>query len=339
MRLQPNLDAQVYKELDAGDLLLVTAVVDDFYACMPPKGLKGYIFRTYVLDNVVEGTNVFVRLGPDRTSPAVGQLNSGDHVKGSIAPQNNKWLQIELPEDVRFYVSKDYVQKVGDADFFDRQETRRHDAVTALANLEKELDKELDKPFQKIHLATISERLNQFIREHKDMPQQVAQAENMISRMQEMYLTKSVAYKEDDTPKEVPPAAPVPEKKQKTEPTIAPPTPAKPVNTLSWQEQETTFVADLLSTGRIESADAYYQEEMKNERTLHGVIKPYNSFISTRPGDFVLLNMKTNLPLAYLYSTKKDLASYVNKPVTIWVSERPNHNFAFPAYFVLQVEE
>ncbi len=334
MRLQPNLDAQVYKELDKDELLLVTGVVDDFYACMPPKGLKGYIFRTYVLDGVVEGTNVFVRLGPDRTSPAVAQLNSGDAVKGSVASQNNKWLEIQLPEDVRFYVAKDYVQKAGNVNYYAEQETKRQDAFKTLNTLEATLDAELEKPFAKIQLAKISEELNQFIRDHKDMPQAVSQAEAMISRMQEIYLTKSVALA--DAP------APVQEKAapEKQVAAIQPPAPARPIHsTLSWQSQENAYVQNLIADGTVETSESYYEEELKKASTLHGTIKPYNSFINTRPGDFVLLNLKTNLPIAYLYSTKVDLTAWVNKPVTIWVSERPNNNFAFPAYFVLQVEE
>ena len=119
---------------------------------------------------------------------------------------------------------------------------------------------------------------------------------------------------------------------------IAPTAPAaqKPsLSSLSWQEYEKNY----LSAVGADSPDTYYAEEQKKANTLHGVIKPYNSFVSSRPGDFVLINLKTNLPIAYLYSTKTDLASCINKPVTLWVSERPNNNFAFPAYFVMQVEE
>ncbi len=338
MRLAPNLDAQVFKELDRDDLLLVTGLVDDFYACMPPKGLKGYIFRTYVLDGVVEGSNVFVRLGPDRTSPAVTQLNSGDIVKGVPAAQNNKWLEISLPEDVRFYVAKEYVQKAGDATYFTSQETRRQDAYKTLSELETELDRELDRPFQKIALANISQKLSTFINDHKDMPQAVSQAEALIARMQQIYLTKSVALK--DEPAEEPPVA-APVKKEKKEIAAPPlPVPHRPVATAtSWQDHENSYLQSLIAKGEIESADEFYKDELKKASTLHGTLKPYNSFVATRPGDFVLLNLKTNLPIAYLYSTKQDLGAWVNKPVTIWVSERPNNNFAFPAYFVLQVEE
>lgn len=353
MRLHPSLDAQVFKELDKDELVLVTGVSDDFYACMPPKDLKAYIFRTYVLDGVVEGSNVFVRLGPDRTSPSIAQLNSGDVVKGTISTQNNKWLQIDLPEDVRFYVAKDYVQKAGGVEFFAQQEQRKLDAAKTLADLEAELNNELDKPFQRIQLASISQRLNQFIRDHKDMPQAVSQAEALIAHMQQLYLTRGVALGEEapaavapqtpEAPKTEAPKTEAPKseasKAQKAQPEASLPPSAKPITTLSWQENENNFIANLIASGKADSSESYYQNELVNDNTLHGTIKHYNSFLSTRPGDFVLLNLKTNLPIAYLYSTKEDLSAWINKPVTIWVSERPNNNFAFPAYFVLQVEE
>jgi hypothetical protein len=325
--------------------------VDDFYACMPPKGLKGYIFRTYVLDGVVEGSNVFVRLGPDRSAHAVTALNSGDPVKGTIATQNSKWLEIDLPADVRFYVAKDYVKQVGDPAFLEKFEARKADVQKALTEAENQLNSELQKPFPKIQLAPLAATLTKLANDNKDMPQLVAQAEALISRMQESYLAKSVAYGDEAPVLEEPkkqPAAPavLPEKnipkKDSTEnkqPVTPPPPPAKPLSTISWQDREEAFVQAAIADDQAASVETFYADEKKTANTMHGIIKPYNSFLSTRPGDFVLLNIKTNLPIAYLYSTKVDLAAAANKPVTLWVSNRPNNNFAFPAFFVHQVEE
>lgn len=348
-RLAPSLDGQVFKELSRDDLVLVTGVVDDFYACMPPKGLKGYIFRTYVLDGVVEGSNVFVRLGPDRSAPAITTLNSGDEVKGTISATNNKWLEISLPADVRFYVAKDYVKQVGDPSFLEKHEARKADAMKALAEAETQLNKELQKPFPKIQLAPIAATLTKLASDNKDMPQLVSQTEALISRMQESYLAKSVAYGDETPALQEPPKAQEKVKEplkevpvqhttattEKKQPVTPPPAPAKPLSTISWQDRESAF----LTKDNVENEQLFYAEEMKSADTLLGTVKPYNSFIATRPGDFVLINIKTNLPIAYLYSTKVDLASWINKPVTLWVSKRPNNNFAFPAYFVHKVEE
>jgi hypothetical protein len=42
------------------------------------------------------------------------------------------------------------------------------------------------------------------------------------------------------------------------------------------------------------------------------------------------------LPIAYLYSTQVDLQGKVGQAVTLQAAPRPNHHFAFPAYFVLE---
>jgi len=45
-----------------------------------------------------------------------------------------------------------------------------------------------------------------------------------------------------------------------------------------------------------------------------------------------------DLGVAYLYSTQVNLEDFVGKRVTLLVSPRPNNNFAFPAYYVFEVE-
>ncbi len=40
-------------------------------------------------------------------------MNKGEHVEGHISPINNKWLQVKLPDNVRFYVATDFIENVG----------------------------------------------------------------------------------------------------------------------------------------------------------------------------------------------------------------------------------
>lgn len=54
LRLQPTYDGPVLKELKRNDLLVILGEVEDFYAVQPPTDIQAYVFRTYVLDNVVE---------------------------------------------------------------------------------------------------------------------------------------------------------------------------------------------------------------------------------------------------------------------------------------------
>jgi len=56
-----------------------------------------------------------------------------------------------------------------------------------------------------------------------------------------------------------------------------------------------------------------------------------------KPGNFIVRDR--DMPKAYLYSTMVDLQNYVGKYVTLTLVKRPNNNFAFPAYFVFEVEK
>jgi hypothetical protein len=364
MRLQPSLDSYVFKELSRDDLVLVTAEVEEFYAVMPPKQLKGYIFRTYVLDGVVEGQKVNVRLDPDITSPVVTQLNTGDTVQGVIAAQNNKWLQIELPDDVRFYVAKDFVEKAGDAAHYWQHEDRQKTLQARLTEIHSAVRNELAKPFAKIDLSQATTELHDIIQKNKEFPKETEEAESILVTIQKEYLAKSITAPKAQTTKQTlteqknSEQAPK-QTKQQTQPqetatitstntatnTSVTATSSKaaeqkvaPANNSLWKEKETLLIQAALAEGKTTSEEAFYAQAASEARKLSGIIKPYNSFVKNRPGDFVLLNTKTNLPVAYLYSTKIDLQSYINKEVTVYGAERPNNNFAFDAYIVLNVE-
>ena len=113
LRLQPNTDSPVVKELEKGALLLVTGELDDFWAVTPTSDLKAYVFRSFVLDNQIEGNRVNVRLEPNTEAPILAHLNSGDHVEGTICASSNKWLEITPPSTVQFYIAKNYVENLG----------------------------------------------------------------------------------------------------------------------------------------------------------------------------------------------------------------------------------
>ncbi|MDP1879404.1 MAG: SH3 domain-containing protein, partial [Parachlamydiaceae bacterium] len=98
LRLQPTYDGQILRELNPGEMVVVLGETEDFLAIAPPSDFKAYIYRTFVLDNVVEGSRVNVRLKPDLEAPVLAQLASGTPVNGSIDPNNNKWIQMSMPE-------------------------------------------------------------------------------------------------------------------------------------------------------------------------------------------------------------------------------------------------
>jgi hypothetical protein len=84
--------------------------------------------------------------------------------------------------------------------------------------------------------------------------------------------------------------------------------------------------------------EEFYRQQARDAVSLHGIIEPYNRVIRNKPGDFVLVNQANHLPIAYLYSTQVNLQAKVGQAVSIQAIQRDNHNFAFPAFFVLSVE-
>ena len=81
--------------------------------------------------------------------------------------------------------------------------------------------------------------------------------------------------------------------------------------------------------------DFYEQQKFKSTR-ISGIVEAYNDPVKNKPGSYVIRDR--DFPRAYLYSTMVDLHNHVGQYVTLVVSERPNNNFAFPAYFVMDVE-
>lgn len=345
MRLQPSLDAYIFSELKRDEMILVTHQVDDFHACIPPKGLKGYVFRTYVLDNMVEGSNVNIRLEPDTTSPVIAQLNTGDMIVGVVAPQNNKWLEIELPASVRFYVAKDFVGKAGPVGLYAEHGNRQQKVRQDLVTLELQLENELQKPFSEIQLSSYANQLNQIIAENDDMPEEVNQARELTAKMQQVYLTKGLTSpqvaspsSEDTVPVQY--FAELVTEADEREPQLATvqPITSQPT-TSSWQQQEEQLINKAISSGDITSLQQFYANQQENAVEQTGTIKPYASHVKNRPGDFLLIDEKSHLPVAYLYSTTVDLQALIGKKVTLQLSERPNNHFAFPAFFVLSAKE
>lgn len=152
LRLQPNLEGTIIRELDKGELLLVIGEDEDFYLVRPPQDIKAYVFRTYVLDNVVEGKHVNVRLYPELEAPVLGQLNQGETINGVISPLNSKWLEILPPQTAKFYVCKEFMEKIGSAEkLVDIQ--KRNKEVQSLFETSEEITRlELQKPFTEIVL-------------------------------------------------------------------------------------------------------------------------------------------------------------------------------------------
>jgi len=344
LRSQPHLDAPILKELQKDDCIVVNGIADDFYAVKPFSHIKGYIYRTYVLDNQVEGNNVNVRLDPDIGSPIITQMHSGDKVKGCISPLNSKWFEIDLPESVHFFVAKEFVNRIGDATVFEDIEKRKNQLDSRLVQIDGSMSEELKKPFKDVQLAPLAAQLHHIIEQNEDLPQYIDRAEVMLQKMQEAYLQKSMAAVHADFPNThthiatevtVTPQASTPIAPSAASET----TPTPPSTPLLFAQAEVKRIQAAIANGLAKSEDDFYAHEAKRSLRITGVIKPFLRNVKNAPGDFMLVNTKTNVPTAFLFSSKVNLLELANKEVTITCVERPNNDYAFPAYFVITVEK
>lgn len=397
LRTQPDLEGDIVRELATGDHLIVLGEENGFYLIGPPSGLKTYVFRTFVLDGAVEGSHVNVRLLPDLESPIVAQLNTGDKVDGEICAESNKWLAIDPPEGVHFFVAKEYIDKVGDANYFALQERRTSEVSHLLNAAYLVAQAELRKPFEEIDLVRVQDAFDKVQEEYSDFEDETAKAAKVLAMVQDVYLQKKIAYLEAKSQQSVsswearsqklgaeleayqerlaqlqtvleeesPALANIsPEELAVAEELLAcedgkdlqmvqaePPilvervveAPVEVVQSVEMSDRMRQWIAvedSLLHMrayhGGSGSLDDYYLEEEIDAETLTGIVERYDRPVKNRPGDFIL--WLDGLPVAYLYSTKIDLEEKVGQQVTVRVSERPNNQFAFPAYFVHSME-
>ncbi|MBA3816841.1 MAG: hypothetical protein H0X29_10065 [Parachlamydiaceae bacterium] len=374
LRQQPNLDSPILKELSHGELTIVEGEVEDFYAVQPPNDSKAYIFRTFVLDNVVEGNRVNVRLEPDTDSPVVAQLNAGTRVEGVISPLNSKWLEIPMPESARFYVAKDYIEKIGDRKLMATIEKRR-DEVNRLLNSTYSISQtEMQKSFPEIQLEGVYENFNKLINSYNDFPEQATKAKELLTTIQDNYIQKKIAYleakaknaHEDWNLKNSEMNNQMKTQQQRLsqlEEQLEKEKAAKAANRaasiaqnnkadkiqdghgnfitnkmIAWQPREQEIYQNWASQNNHRSEEEFYLEQRLKSIAIKGIIEPYTRAINNKPGDYILINRASHLPIAYLYSTQVDLQESAGQEVTLHVISRPNNNFAFPAYFVIGME-
>lgn len=366
LRLQSNYDSPVLRELNRNDLIIVLGETEDFYAIQPPSDLRGYVFRSYVLDNVVEGDRVNVRLQPDRESTIVAQLKAGERIESVISSTNNKWLEIKLPDTTHFYIAKEYVEKAGDVGFKQRLDKKRDAAYDLLKATDAMSKAETQKPFDQMSITGIKANYQHIINDYAEFSEATAKAKESLIALQDAYTAKKVAYLEEqsrassstiEANKKL--SAELQAHKNKinnlelqieqsrqfatvAQPILETPTPKKsaqlPINMSSWLPvEESLFNAWSLQTGKRTPQD-FYEEQKQQSFVLKGIIDPYTRPIKNKPGDYMLLNTTSKLPIAFLYSTHINLQDYVGHEVSLMVIPRNNNNFAFPAYFVLTLE-
>lgn len=330
MRGSPSLDSPIIREMTRGELIIVTGEAEDFYAVQPPSDIKGYIFRTFILDNKVEGNRVNVRLAPNTEAPIIAQMNSGDTAEGTISSLNNKWMEVSPPDTTRFYIAKEFIEKAGDEYHMAKMAKRKDEVNRLLQSTYAISQQELQKLFPEIKIERLTGNYEKITKEYTDFPEQATRAKELLEELRENYLHKKIAYLEGlATSRQLIATSP-----QQAE--ISLPEPSFRIHL--WAPVEAAHYEAWKVSHAGSSMEDFYRDELENVQTLTGIVSPYSRSIKNKPGDYVLINKATNLPIAFIYSTKVNLNDHVGKEITIEGIARPNNHFAYPAFFVHSIQ-
>ncbi|MBS0619991.1 MAG: hypothetical protein JSS61_00835 [Verrucomicrobia bacterium] len=336
LRLQPDLESRIIKELSKNDLVAIVGEQDNFWAVEPPSDTKAYVFRSFVLDNVVEGNRVNIRLEPHLDAPIIGHFSSGDRIDSAvISATNNKWLEIAPPEQLRFYVAKDYIEYAGGPEV-KAQMDKRHATAEQLLDATAVLAKsEMRKSFEEIDFDRIANGYATLINDFHDFPELVEHAKEALASVQENYLEKRIAFLEANPQVEQESIAAV--KSTESQQDYGASVTEVSDRMKLWEPVEDALFLSWSAMNDGRSILDFYEEQKYSATTITGIVEPYTSHaVKNKPGDFIIRDK--DLPVGYAYSTQVNLQSLVGKRVTLNAVPRPNNNFAFPAFFVLSVE-
>jgi hypothetical protein len=339
LRLQPSLEGTIVRELDRGELLLITGEADEFYLVRPPEDIKAYIFRTFVLDGKVEGNHVNIRLSPDLEAPVIAQLNSGRPIQGVISALNSKWLEIEPPESANFYVCKEFIENIGGPNKLVELRKKAQEIQLLLEQTEKFCHAELQKPYTEVQLEKAIEKLNLAIQQYSDFPEHIAKAKTLLNFILDCYLQKKLSFLEIKKQPEIQKEGSSIQNLEMIKVSEQEPTLAVDGKFALWVPIEMKFFeAWAKEQPKTTSIHDFYEHQKKQAVLLTGILEPYGRPIRNKPGDFILINRHNRLASAYLYSTAVDLHDKIGQEIKIMAVPRPNNNFAHPTYFVLSAE-
>ncbi|NGX50436.1 MAG: hypothetical protein K1060chlam2_00282 [Chlamydiae bacterium] len=332
MRSSADLDSFIISELSKEQYVVVIGEKGDFYAVEAPADLRAYIFRGFVIDNLVEGNHVNIRLSPDREAPVIGHYSTGEPISGSICKDNSKWLEISAPKNTRFFIAKEYVEYAGKPGLKAIHDKRRA-TVTQLFEATNLLSQsELRKAFHEIDIARIAHGFQTIINEYSDFPLFIAKAATALSAAQEDYLHRKIAFLEARASKmNNGQVADIYEVAYRSDEVLSPTDRMK-----VWEPLEEALYKSWSSMHHAKSMENFYDNQKLKCQNLSGILEPYRDPVKNKPGDFILRDR--DMIVGYIYSTHVNLDEFTGKRVNLMVTSRPNNNFAFPAYYVLDVE-
>lgn len=336
LRTSADLEGHIVKELSKNDLLVIIDEKDDFYAVEPTNDIKAYIFRSFVLDNVVEGNRVNVRLSPDLEAPIIGHLSTGKRIDGRICDKNNKWLEIDPPVETKFFIAKEFIEYAGGPDLKVTMDKRIATVNQLLESANLLTQAEMRKPFEEIGKDRIVKNYQMIINDYKEFTDFVTKAKEALVAFNEKYLEKKIAFLETKAAQGA--------SSKITEETLHLgdlDTYAFSVENLTdrmkiWEPVEESMYLSWAAMHRAKTMDDFYADQKLKSVTVSGILEAYTDPVKNKPGDFVV--KERDVPIAYVYSTHVNLHSLLGKRVNLIASPRPNNSFAFPAFYVLDAE-
>ncbi len=333
MRAAADLDSPIIAEYSKDEYVVVTGENKDFYAVEAPADFKAYIFRGFVIDEVVEGDRVNVRLAPDRDAPVIGHYSTGHPVDGKICDDNNKWLEISAPKETQFFIAKEYVEYAGKPELKVIQDKRKATVTQLLESTQLLSQAEMRKAFNEIDLDRITHSYQTIMTDYADFPKFVTQAAKELAIVQEDYLHRKIAFLEAKASKtgKTHISDDIYETSYSSHETVSPTDRMK-----VWEPVEKAIYLSWASMHHAKTMDDFYSDQKMKCQTISGILESYKEPVKNKPGDFILKNH--DITVAYVYSTQINLDEHVGKRVNLIVSSRPNNNFAFPAYYALDVE-
>lgn len=358
MRLHPNIESQIVQETTKGQIFAVVDETDGYYGIHPSKDMYAYIYKTYVLDNRVEAQHVNVRLHPSTEAPVVAQLNAGDPVDIHPSSNTTKWHEISFPSEVTFWVAKEYVENVGPIDYVEKYAERVQEADQLLETAELIKQTEFRKDFMEIDMQRLTQNFMKIKRDFPDLEKVQAKSDQAIQKLQKEYCDLKINFLETKAGKAVSDLETLNAKlshKVEIENELSDEEYTTGLTELSmshltldfpkeqtdkmkvWQPLEVSQFQAWVSEHPNASMENFYGEQALNAEKLQGIVEPFQTLLKHKPGDYVLtVNGQT---VAYLYSTHVNLQDLVGKKVSLKVTQRDNRNFAFPAFYVLEVQK
>ncbi len=338
LRVGPELESNVVSELGKDELVVVTGQKGDFYAVQPLSDQKAYIFRSFILDGYVEGNRVNVRLKPDLEAPIIGHLSSGSKVDGEICQSNHKWLEIDPPASTHFFVAKEYIDHVGGPELKAIKDKRCATVNQLLDSANLLTQAEMRKPYNEIDIDRLTRNYLTVVNDYVDFPDHCAIAKKNLTKLQEEYLQKKIAYLENraENMGKVSPSGDAEHFAANSSRNDNEEVMSHTDRMKIWEPVEEAIYLTWSGMHHQKTMDDFYAAQKLKSVKLSGIIEAYTDPIKCKPGDYVL--RQDGVPAAYLYSTNVNLQALVGKKVTLLASSRGNNNFAFPAYYVLDTE-